>query len=55
MYKYCYTLLLSTVNLLFKPYSENHSYITRFATNFNIPSKKPEFGKKLISYQGVKI
>ena len=55
MYKYCNTLLPSTVKLLFKTNSENHSYITRFAINFNIPNKKPEFGKKSISYQGVKI
>ena len=45
----------STFNLLFKTNSENHSYNTRFATNFNIPNNKLEFGKKSISYQGVKI
>ena len=51
MYKYCNNLLPSTFNLLFKTSSENHSYNTRFATNFNIPNNKPEFGKKSISYQ----
>ena len=55
MYKYCNNLLPSTFNLLFKTNSENHSYNTRFATNFNIPNNKLEFGKKSISYQGVKI
>ena len=55
MYKYCNNLLPSTFNLLFKTNSENHSYNTRCATNFNIPKNKLEFGKKSISYQGVKI
>ena len=52
MYKYCNNLLPSTSNLLFKTNSENHSYTTcRFATNFNIPKNKLEFGKKSISYK----
>ena len=55
MYKYCNNLQPSTFNLLFKTNSENHSYNTRFATNFNIPNNKLEFGKKSISYQGVKV
>ena len=50
MYKYCNNLLPSTFNLLFKTKTENHSYNTRFATNFNIPNiNKLEFGKKSIS------
>ena len=55
MYTYCNNLLPSTFNLLFKTNSENHSCNTRFATNFNIPNNKLEFGKKSFSYQGVKI
>ena len=55
MYKYCNNLLPSTFNLLFKTNSENHSYNTRCAFNFNIPKNKLEFGKKSISYQGVKM
>ena len=55
MYKYCNNLLPLIFNLFFKTNSENYSYNTRFATNFNIPNNKLEFGKKLISYQGVKI
>ena len=55
MYKYCNNLLPSTLKQTFKTNSENHGYDIRFATNFDIPNNKLEFGTKSNSFEGVKI
>ena len=48
-------MLPSTFNLMFTIIADNHNYNTRFTNNFKYPCNKLEFGKKSISYHGVKI
>ena len=55
MYKYCNNMLPSIFNQMFSTNADTHKYNTRFSNNFKFPNNKLEFGKKSISYQGVKI
>ena len=55
MYKYSNNILPSTFNLMFITNADTHNYNTRFANNYKYPNNKLEFGKKSVSYHGVKV
>lgn len=55
MYKYCNNMLPTTFNLMFTTNADNYNYKTRSANNFKYPNNELEFGKKSISYNGVKV
>lgn len=55
MYKYSNKILPSLFDDMFITNSSNHNYNTRFASNFQFPINKLEFGNKSISHQGAKV
>ena len=55
MYKLSNDMLPSLFDDMFTTNADNHGYNTRFASNFQFPINKLEFGNKSIRHQGVKI
>ena len=54
MYKYCNNMLPSTFDNMFTMNANNHTYATRYASDFEFPNIRLEFCEKSISYRGVK-